>query len=146
MIAAASTSSPVPTVNNDSSRTAVVALSTMPLIVATIRLRSMAETVGNCFTMSACALPEAVAFGARVTITLNVGAASSTPVGNTTKKFGSKRLQSTLRMLPTLAANGMPCTSKPSASPTLTCNSLAMSSSTETGTGWAASRPAPGVA
>ena len=53
-IAAASTSKPVPTVNTESRRTAAVALSMMPLIVATIRLRSMADTLGNCLTTSAC--------------------------------------------------------------------------------------------
>ena len=99
--AATSTSSPVPTVNTDSSRTAVVALSMMPLIVATTRLRSMADTPGNFATMSACTMPDAAALSARAASTLNVGASSSTPAGNTAKKFGSKRLQSTFRTLAT---------------------------------------------
>ena len=95
--------------------------------------RSMADTFGKSRTTACWMCADWVASAARNATTWNFGAASSTPAGNTMKKFGCMRRQSTSRRLPTFVFTGTPCTSNTISSPRPTWRSRARDCSTEIG-------------
>ena len=81
------TINPAPTVKSDITRMTSATLVKMESTVWMTEVRSKAETLENFATTAFCNRAEAAASGTRLTSTLKVGAASSTPVGKTTKKF-----------------------------------------------------------
>src|SRR5690606_23790998 len=97
--------------------------------------KSIMDRLGNLETRSRCKTAELDSSLTVVVKTLNCGASSSTPAGNTTVKLICNCVQSTFRILPTVVSINTPCTLKTMVSPRVTFASSERLSEMEITTG-----------